>query len=196
MKNGNGTHFTDIQTLRERARKHISSGAVTAGYAGDRDQLIAVLNEALATELVCTLRYRYHYYMAQGIHANTVKQEFLEHANQELDHADRIAERITQLGGKPDFSPAGLAERSHAEYREGKDLVGMIEEDLVAERIAIDSYREIISFIGDDDPTTRRLMESILAMEEEHAEDLSTFLQDLGKKGEPASSSVKRAQLA
>jgi bacterioferritin len=178
--------LTDIRTIRERARQHIGDGAVTGGYKADREKVIALLNQALATEIVCTLRYRYHYYMASGIHAKSIAEEFLQHAQEEQGHADMIAERITQLRGKPNFNPEGLATRSHAEYVEGDSLVEMIEEDLVAERIAIDSYREIAQFVGQDDPTTRRLLEHILAMEEEHAEDLSTMLEDLGKKGEPA----------
>ena len=178
--------LTDIKIIRERARQHLDDGAVTGGYTADREKVISLLNEALATEIVCTLRYRYHYYMASGIHAKSIAAEFLEHAQEEQTHADMIAKRITQLGGKPNFNPEGLATRSHAEYVEGDSLVQMIEEDLVAERIAIDSYREIAQYLGRDDPTTRRLMEQILAMEEEHAEDLSTMLEDLGKKGEPA----------
>ena len=178
--------LTDIKIIRERARKHLEDGAVTGGYTADRQKVISLLNEALATEIVCTLRYRYHYYMASGIHAKSVAAEFLEHAQEEQSHADQIAERITQLGGKPNFNPEGLATRSHAEYVEGDSLVQMIEEDLVAERIAIDTYRELAQYFGSQDPTTRRLMENILAMEEEHAEDLSTMLEDLGKKGEPA----------
>jgi bacterioferritin len=178
--------LTDIETIRARAREHISKGAVTAGYRGDRETVIKLLNEALATEIVCTLRYKYHYFMASGIHAKAVAAEFLEHSKEEQEHADRIAERITQLDGKPNLSPEGILSRSHAEYVEGNTLVEMIEEDLVAERIAIDSYREIIDYIGEDDPTSRRVMESILAVEEEHAEDLKTMLEDLGAKGEPA----------
>jgi len=178
--------LTDIQAIRKRAREHIERGAITDGYKADRKTVVKVLNEALATEIVCVLRYKYHYYMASGIHAQSVAQEFLEHANEEQQHADRIAERITQLDGAPNFSPDGLLSRSHADYVEGDDLVDMIKEDLVAERIAIDSYREIIQYLGDDDPTSRRMMEEILAMEEEHAEDLSTLLEELGKKGEPA----------
>lgn len=178
--------LTDIKTIRERARQHMDQGAVTGGYRADRVKVIELLNTALATEIVCTLRYRYHYYMASGIHAKSVAAEFLEHANEEQAHADLLAQRITQLGGKPNFDPEGLATRSHAEYVEGDSLVQMIEEDLVAERIAIDTYREIAQFVGHDDPTTRRVIEQILASEEEHAEDLSTMLEDLGKKGEPA----------
>jgi bacterioferritin len=175
-----GAFLSDIQTLRKRAREHIAQGAVTPGYHADRDVVVKLLNEALATEIICTLRYKRHYYMAQGIHAEGVAAEFLEHAREEQAHADRIAERITQLGGAPDFSPDGLASRSHAEYVEGNSLEEMIREDLVAERIAIDSYREIIHYLGADDPTSRRLMEEILAKEEEHADDLAKLLEDLG----------------
>jgi len=184
--------LTDIETIRRRARRHIEQGAVTDGYTADRKTVLKLLNESLATEIVCVLRYKYHYYMASGIHAKSVAAEFLEHAAEEQGHADRIAERITQLGGKPDFSPDGLLTRSHSEYVEGNDLVSMIEEDLVAERIAIDSYREIAQYLGNDDPTTRRMMEEILANEEEHAEDLKTLLEELGKKGEPAKPRGKR----
>ncbi len=182
---------SDIETIRKRAREHIERGAVTAGYGADRDTVIKLLNEALATEIVCVLRYKRHYFMASGIHAKSVAAEFLEHANEEQAHADRIAERITQLDGAPNFNPEGLLTRAHADYVEGDDLVDMIREDLIAERIAIDSYREIIRFLGNDDPTTRRMMEDILAMEEEHAEDMATLLEALGKKGEPARSSGK-----
>lgn len=178
--------LSDIQAIRQRAREHIDRGAITAGYGADRATVINILNEALATEIVCVLRYKRHYYMAAGIHAKSVAAEFLEHANEEQGHADRLAERITQLDGAPDFNPEGLLSRSHADYVEGDDLVDMIKEDLVAERIAIDSYREIVQYLGDDDPTSRRMMEEILAMEEEHAEDLSTLLEELGKQGEPA----------
>jgi bacterioferritin len=176
-----GAFLSDIQTLRKRAREHIAAGAVTPGYAADRDTVVKLLNEALATEIVCMLRYKRHYYMAQGIHAESVAAEFLEHANDEQQHADRIAERITQLGGAPDFSPEGLTSRSHAEYVEGDSLEDMIKEDLVAERIAIDSYREIVEYLGTKDPTTRRLMEEILAKEEEHADDLVTVLGSLAR---------------
>src|SRR5687768_18123414 len=171
--------LTDVEELRRRARQHIEEGAVTGQYRGDRDTVVKLLNEALATEIVCTLRYKRHYFMAKGIHAEGVAAEFLEHAQDEQQHADRIAERITQLGGAPDFSPDGLATRSHAEYVEGDTLEDMIREDLVAERIAIDSYKEIIAYLGDNDPTSRRLMEEILAKEEEHADDLANLLQDL-----------------
>ena len=176
-----GGFLSDIATLRKRAREHIAEGAVTPGYHADRSVVIKLLNEALATEIVCTLRYKRHYFMAKGIHAEGVAAEFLEHANEEQQHADLIAARITQLGGEPDFSPDGLASRSHAEYVEGENLEDMIREDLVAERIAIDSYREIIAYLGEKDSTTRRLMEEILAKEEEHADDLVNLLEDLGK---------------
>ena len=178
--------LTDIDTIRKRAREHIDQGAITAGYSADRKTVVKLLNESLATEIVCVLRYKYHYYMASGINAKSVAAEFLEHANEEQGHADRIAERITQLEGKPNFSPEGLSSRSHSDYMEGEDLADMIKENLVAERIAIDTYRDIIQYLGNDDPTTRRMMEEILANEEEHAEDMSTLLEHLGKKGEPA----------
>ncbi|HEY7413445.1 MAG TPA: ferritin-like domain-containing protein [Vicinamibacteria bacterium] len=171
--------LTDIQTLRQRARRHIENGAVTEGYQADRKKVVELLNEALATEIVCVLRYKRHYYMASGIHAQAVALEFLEHANEESQHADQIAERITQLGGAPNFNPEGLLTRSHAEYVEGESLVDMIKEDLVAERIAIDSYGEMARYFGDKDPTTRRLVESILAMEEKHADDLVNLLTTL-----------------
>jgi bacterioferritin len=171
---------TDIQTLRARARQHIEQGAVTQGYSADRDTVIRLLQEALATEIICVLRYKRHYFMASGINAQSVAQEFLQHATEEQMHADQIAQRIVQLGGAPNFSPEGLSTRSHSEYIEGESLTDMIKEDLVAERIAIDSYREMIRYFGNDDPTTRRLMETILAVEEEHAEDLVTLLEKIG----------------
>jgi bacterioferritin len=183
--------LTDIQTIRKRAREHIDQGAITAGYKADRDTVIKLLNEALATELVCTLRYKRHYYMASGIHAKSVAAEFLEHAREEEQHADMLARRITQLDGAPNFNPEGLLTRSHSDYVEGGDLVEMIQEDLIAERIAIDSYRDIVQYLGHDDSTSRRVMEEILAKEEEHAEDLSTLLEELGKKGEPAKPAVR-----
>ena len=173
---------TDIQELRRRARHHIEHGAVTDGYRADRETVIRVLNEVLATELVCVLRYKRHYYMAAGIHAQPVAQEFLEHANEEQGHADLAAERIVQLGGAPNLNPEGLATRSHSEYIEGTSLLDMIREDLVAERIAVESYNEIIRYLGDDDPTTRTMMERIMANEEEHAEDMKTLLESLGKE--------------
>jgi len=173
--------LTDIKELRRRARSHIEQGAITAAYRGDRETVLRLLNEALATELVCVLRYKRHYYMASGIHAQAVAEEFLEHASEEQAHADLIAERINQLGGEPDLNPEGLLTRSHSEYVEGDDLVDMIKEDLVAERIAIDSYSEMIRYIAADDPTTRRMLEGILATEEEHAEDLRLLIDALGK---------------
>lgn len=172
--------LTDIKTLRERARRHIEQGAITEGYSADRETVIKVLNEALATEIVCVLRYRRHYFMASGINAEGVAAEFLQHSNEEQGHADQIAQRIVQLGGKPNFDPEGLLTRSHAEYVEGETLTDMIKEDLVAERIAIDSYRDIIQYLGNDDPTTRRMMETILAVEEEHADDLVSLLNEMG----------------
>jgi len=172
--------LTDIKTLRERARKHIEQGAVTEGYRADRETVIKVLNEALATEIVCVLRYKRHYFMASGINAEGAAAEFLQHANDEQGHADQIAKRIVQLGGEPNFNPEGLLTRSHAEYVEGDTLTDMIKEDLVAERIAIDSYRDIINYLGNDDPTTRIMMEDILAVEEEHADDLVNLLGKLG----------------
>ncbi len=177
----NKPFLTDIKTLRKRARQHIEQGAVTDGYKADRKTVIKVLNESLATEIVCVLRYRRHYFMASGIHADSVAAEFLQHANEEQGHADLIAQRIVQLGGEPNFNPEGLLSRSHAEYVEGDTLIDMIKEDLVAERIAIDSYREIVQYLGNDDPTTRRMMEGILAMEEEHADDLVSLLNEMGK---------------
>lgn len=176
----NKPFLTDIKTLRERARQHIEKGAVTEGYRADRETVVKLLNEALATEIVCVLRYKRHYFMATGIHAESVAAEFLEHANDEQGHADQISARIVQLGGEPNLNPEGLLTRSHAEYVEGETLLDMIKEDLVAERIAIDSYREMISYFGNDDPTSRRLMENILAVEEEHADDLVNLLGELG----------------
>jgi len=173
-------HLSDIKTLRDQARAHIGRGPVTDAYGADRERVIAVLNEALATELVCVLRYRRHYFMAEGINSASVAAEFLQHAGEEQGHADQIAARIVQLQGEPDFNPATLVARSHAEYVEGKDLVDMITEDLVAERVAIASYGEIVRWLGDSDVTTRRLMEQILGVEEEHADDLLTFLKQMG----------------
>jgi len=171
--------LSDVRELRERARRHIQQGAVTENYRADRETVIRVLNEALATEIVCVLRYKRHYYMASGIHAQAVAEEFQEHATEEQEHADRIAERITQLNGEPNLNPEGLASRSHSEYVEGDSLLEMIREDLIAERVAIESYGEIIRYLGDDDPTSRRLMEEILAKEEEHADDLQRLLLTL-----------------
>jgi len=169
--------LTDVKTLRERARQHIERGAVTESYQADRETVLRLLNEALATEIVCVLRYRRHYFMANGINAQAVADEFLQHANEEQSHADQIAGRIVQLGGEPNFSPEGMLGRSHSEYVEGESLIDMIREDLVAERIAIDSYKEMIQYFGTKDPTTRRLIEGVLAVEEEHAEDLATLLE-------------------
>ena len=171
--------LTDVATLRKRARQHIQEGAVTAGYGGDTKTAVRLLNEALATEIICVLRYRRHYFMARGIHSGPVAAEFLQHANEEQGHADRIAERIVQLGGEPNFSPNGLAMRSHSEYVEGSDLVDMIKEDLIAERIAIDSYREMAAYFAPFDATSRRMVEEIMANEEEHADDLADLLTHL-----------------
>src|SRR5207249_5859761 len=173
--------LSDVKEIRQRARKHLEQGPVTDGYKADRTKVIAVLNEVLATELVCVLRYKRHYFMASGIHAEPVAQEFLQHANEEQAHADQIAARIIQLGGAPNFSPEGLLSRSHSEYVEGTTLIDMIKEDLVAERVAIDSYTEMIHYIGENDITTRRMLEGILAVEEEHADDLASFLADMDK---------------
>ena len=177
-----GSFITDIEEIRKRARQSIDQGAVTEGYKADAEQVVKILNEALATEIVCVLRYKNHHYMASGIHSQAVAQEFLEHAAEEQQHADSIAARIIQLNGKPDLNPAGLLTRSHSEYVEGDTLTDMIREDLVAERIAIDTYSEIIRYLGDKDPTSRRLMEDILAKEEEHAEDMKTLLERIGKE--------------
>ena len=171
--------LTDVPTLRKRARQHIDKGSVTAGYSADREVVLKLLNDSLATELVCVLRYRRHHFMARGIHSQSAAQEFLHHSNEEQGHADQIAERIVQLGGAPDFAPDGLTSRSHAEYVEGESLPSMIKEDLVAERIAIESYTEIIRWLGEADPTSRRLMEEILEVEEEHAEELANLLTSL-----------------
>jgi len=176
---GRGAFLSDVETLRRRAREHIAQGAVTPGYHADRDLVVKLLNDALATEIICVLRYKRHFFMAQGIHAEGVAAEFKQHAAEEQQHADQIAERITQLGGEPNFNPNGLATRSHAEYIEGESLVDMIRENLVAERIAIESYGEMVRYFGNDDPTTRRLMEGILAVEEEHADDMAELLRTL-----------------
>src|SRR5262245_18643903 len=174
------SHFvSNLSEIRRRARQHVLDGAVTAGYQADREKVIALLNEALATELVCVLRYKQHYFLARGIQAEPVAQEFAEHAAEEQGHADRIAQRITQLGGDPDFNPSGLSMRSASEYVEGGTLVKMIQDNLVAERIAIDTYREAIRFIGEKDPTTRRMLEDIMAVEEEHANELADLLATL-----------------
>ena len=173
-------HLSDVKTLRENARKHIEQGPLTEDYGADSERVCKVLNEALATELVCVLRYKRHYFMAEGINSASVAAEFLQHATEEQGHADQIAARIVQLQGEPDFNPATLVERSHAEYVPGTDLVDMIKEDLVAERVAIASYGEIARWLGDKDITSRRMVEGILAVEEEHGDDLLTFLKQFG----------------
>lgn len=173
---GQDSFSMNVKAIRERARHHIEEGAKTAGYKAKVETVRKLLNEALATELVCVLRYKRHYFTASGIHSESVKTEFLQHATEEQQHADQIAERIVQLGGEPNFSPDGILARSHSEYVEGKNLEDMIKENLVAERVAIDSYREMIAYIGDDDPTTRRMLEEIQAKEEEHAEDMASLL--------------------
>jgi bacterioferritin len=172
--------LTDVKTLRKRAREHIEKGAVTEGYRADLKTVLKLLNEALATEIVCVLRYKRHYFMASGIHAQSVAQEFLQHANEEQGHADELANRIVQLGGEPNLSPEGMLTRSHSEYVEGASLIDMIREDLVAERVAIDSYRDMINYVGTADSTTRRMLEGILAVEEEHADDLVSLLEEMG----------------
>ena len=174
--------LSDVKELRRRARQHIDQGAVTSNYGANPEVVVKVLNEALATEIVCVLRYKRHHFMAKGIRAEGVAAEFLEHAQDEQQHADQLAARIVQLGGAPNFAPEGLATRSHAEYVEGNSLEEMIKEDLVAERIAIDSYREVVQYLGENDSTTRRLMEEILAKEEEHADDLANLLEGIGRQ--------------
>ncbi len=171
--------LTDVKTLRKRARQRIGEGAVTSGYSADREKVLKLLNDSLATEIVCVLRYRRHHFMAKGIQSKSIADEFLLHSNEEQGHADQLAERIVQLGGEPDFSPGSLVSRSHAEYVEGATLLDMINEDLVAERIAIDSYRDFIQYLGDKDPTTRRMLEAILAVEEQHADELADLVQDV-----------------
>jgi bacterioferritin len=171
--------LTDVKEIRRRARQNIDKGAVTSGYRADVKQVVAVLNEVLATEIVCVLRYKRHYFTASGIHAQAVAAEFLQHANEEQGHADSVAQRIVQLGGSPNLNPEGLATRSHSQYDEKASLVDMIREDLVAERIAIETYSEIVRWLGTDDPTSRSLIEGILKVEEEHADDLKTLLETL-----------------
>ncbi|MGO4000689.1 MULTISPECIES: bacterioferritin [Pseudomonas] len=171
--------LSDVNTLRQRARTHVENGAVTEGYSANREEVLRLLNESLATELVCVLRYKRHYFMAEGLKAAVAADEFLEHATQEAQHADKLAERIVQLGGEPEFNPDLLSKNSHAQYVAGNTLKEMVYEDLVAERIAIDSYREIIQYIGEKDPTTRRIFEDILAQEEEHADDMADLLKGL-----------------
>jgi bacterioferritin len=172
--------LSDVKELRRRARQHMEKGPITESYKGDVKQVVNILNQALATEIVCVLRYKRHYFMARGINKDSVASEFLAHATEEQQHADLIAERITQLGGAPDFNPEGLATRSHSEYVEGDSLTDMIKENLVAERVAIESYTEIIRYFGDKDPTSRRMLESILAVEEEHANDMADLLEQQG----------------
>jgi bacterioferritin len=177
-----GMFLSDIKEIRRRARQQIMEGAVTPEYKGDRKTVVQILNQALATELVCVLRYKRHHFMAKGIHSQAVAEEFLEHADEEQGHADKIAERIVQLDGEPDFNPEGMLTRSHSEYVEGESLTEMIREDLIAERIAIESYSEIIRYLSDNDPTSRRMLEEILANEEEHAEDMKTLLETVGRE--------------
>ena len=168
--------ISNIEEIRTRARQKIEQGAVTEDYQLDPDKVVSILNEALATEIVCVLRYRFHYFMATGIHSAAVAEEFLEHANEEQEHADIISRRIKQLGGKPEMNPEVIIQNSHSEYKEGTSLADMIREDLIAERIAIGSYREIINFFGEKDSTSRIMMEKILAKEEEHADELTDLL--------------------
>jgi bacterioferritin len=184
--------LTKIAEIRRRAREHIQDGAVTADYAADRDVVLRLLNDALATELVCVLRYRRHYFMAGGAVAEAIKDEFMKHAQEEQGHADQLAERIVQLGGAPNFNPDGMSSRSHSEYVEGETLADMLEEDLIAERIAIESYREIINYLGTKDPTTRRLFEGILAVEEEHAEELASMREDLRRQDRASGHDIHR----
>ena len=172
----------DIEAIRARAREHMMDGAITSAYKADRERVLEVLNEVLATEIVCTLRYKSHYYLATGMYKQPVAAEFLQHAAEEQEHADLICERITQLGGQPNLNPAGLADRSHSEYRGGASLRDLVKEDLVAERIAVETYSEIIRWLGDDDPTTRRVMETILSTEEEHATDMLDLLDRMEKE--------------
>ncbi|MEO8100405.1 MAG: ferritin-like domain-containing protein [Acidobacteriota bacterium] len=187
---------SDVEGLRKRAREHMEMGAVTAGYKADRETVIRILNEVLATEIVCVLRYKRHYYMASGIHAQSVADEFLEHAKEEQEHADIIADRINQLGGAPDFNPEGLAKRSHSQYVEGETLLDMVREDLVAERIAVESYSDIIRYLGTDDPTTRLALEQIMGKEEEHADDMKRLLDTLGKEERHAEKADQKARHA
>jgi len=171
----------DVEKIRAEARQHMDEGAVTSTYGADREVVLKLLNDSLATEIVCVLRYKRHYLMAKGIHSEAVATEFAEHATEEQEHADTIAERIVQLGGEPNFAPDSLKSRSHSEYKEGANLIDMIRENLIAERIAIDTYREIIRYLGDKDVTTRRMFEEILAVEEEHADDMADLLE--GRNG-------------
>lgn len=191
MANTNQPFLSDVKELRRRAREHMDRGAVTSSYELDANKVCDILNQALATEIVCVLRYKRHYFSAKGLNKDAVAQEFLQHANEEQGHADRISERISQLGGEPDLNPATLTTRSHSEYVEGDDLVSMIQENLVAERIAIESYSEIIRFLGDKDVTSRRLMEEILGVEEEHANDMLDLLSKVGDDGKSSNGKGK-----
>jgi bacterioferritin len=182
--------LSDVNTIRERARQHMEQGAVTPGYDADLNTVLRLLNEALATELVCVLRYKRHYAVAQGILAEAIKQEFLVHAKEEEGHADQIAERIVQLGGDPNFDPDGLAMRAHSQYGSSDQLEEMLKEDLLAERVAVESYREMIQFLQNADSTTRRMLEGILAKEEEHAEELSSMLAGLNEVLNPGNRRV------
>jgi bacterioferritin len=175
-----GEFLSDVETLRRRAREHIEQGPVTDSYGADRGRVVAVLNEVLATELVCVLRYKRHYYTATGLDSGAVAAEFLQHANDEQGHADQVAARIVQLQGSPNFNPEGLATRSHAEYKEGTSLVDMVKEDLIAERVAVASYSEIVRWLDDGDPTTQQMIKNILAVEEEHADDMLNLLKTMG----------------
>lgn len=176
-----GAELSDVETLRRRANIDVEQGAVTAGYSADRTKVLKLLNDALATELVCVMRYRRHHFMATGIHSKAVADEFLEHSNEELGHADALAKRIVQLGGEPNFNPDELTKNSHAEYIECETLAEMIKENVVAERIAIDSYREFIRYLGFDDPTTSQMLKKILAVEEDHADELADFMVSMHK---------------
>ena len=175
------SELSDVKTLRKQARMDVEQGAVTAGYTADRSTVLKLLNDALATELVCVMRYRRHHFMATGIHSKAISDEFLAHSNEELGHADALAKRIVQLGGEPNFAPDELTKRSHAEYVECETLAEMIKENVIAERIAIDSYREFIRYLGFDDPTTSHLLKKILAVEEEHADELADFMISMHK---------------
>jgi len=179
-----GEFIADMQQIKARAREHMDKGAVTSTYTGNSQAAVKVLNEALATELVCVMRYKRHHYMAKGMNSEPIAEEFLLHSREEMEHAETIAKRIVQLGGAPDFNPATLTGRSHADYVECDTLVDMVKENLVAERIAIDTYREMVKYFGNDDPSSRRMIERILEVEEEHAEDMSTLLGQFDGKDE------------
>jgi len=181
--NSKGSFSTDIANIRKRAREHLDRGAITENYGGDVQTAVALLNEALATEIVCVLRYKFHAVAATGISSESVKGEFAQHAKEEEEHLDMIAERINQLGGRPNFNPEGITGRAASQYAEGENLVDMIREDLVAERIAIEHYRDLIRYFGDNDPTTRILLERVLAQEEEHANDMHDLL--VAHEGKP-----------